>query len=129
MTLEEQLRVARNLKALRRAAKLSQTQLAKEIRICRTTYCQYEQGDRLPDVGAFFSLAEFYQVRIDTLIKFDVQRVMGDYFSQKESTRDEQRLMAIYMHLSDFSRGRLIERAEQFAEMDDLKRAESFSIE
>ena len=44
MTLDMQFKIAKNLKALRKAKKLSQQALAEKMSICRSGYCQYNKG-------------------------------------------------------------------------------------
>lgn len=128
MKIELQQRVAHNLTVLRQNAKLSQTALASEISVSRSTYCQYEQGERLPDVNTLYTLCKFYHVNIDTLLNNDVQTVLQEYFLYQEYTREESKLLALYTSLSDFSKGRLIERAEELAQLDRLKRRDSLLI-
>lgn len=128
MNLETQLRIARNLKTLRKTAKISQYALASSISISRSTYCQYEQGERLPDVNTLYSLAEFYRVRMDTIVNCDVQEVLSDYFINQDYSRQEKKMLAVFKSLSDFSKGRIVERAEELAAIDAEKRRDAFRI-
>lgn len=124
MRMELQQRVAHNLTVLRKNAKLSQSALSSKISICRSTYSQYEQGDRLPDVNTLYSLCSFYHVNMDTLVNKDVQTVLQEYFLYQEYTREETKLLALYTALSDFSKGRLIEHAEILAQLDRRREQE-----
>lgn len=128
MKIELQQRVAHNLAVLRQNAKLSQSALSSKISICRSTYCQYEQGERLPDVNTLHTLCNFYHVNMDTLLNSDVQTVLQEYFLYQEYTREETKLLALYNSLSDFSKGRLIERAEELALLDRRKRQDTIQI-
>lgn len=122
MKIDDQLRLSRNLKTLRMTAKMSQSDLAKKIGLCRSSYCQVEQGDRLPDLGTLYSISKIYHVAMDTLVGSDVQTILGAYFLRQDNTREEMQLMRVYSRLSDVSKGRLLERAEELAELDLLRR-------
>lgn len=126
MNLETQLRVARNLKTLRKTARVSQYALSASLSIGRSTYCQYEQGERLPDVNTLHSLAQFYRVKMDTIVNSDVQEVLSDYFLHQDYTCEETKMLSVFKSLSDFSKGRLIERAEELADIDAERRRDIF---
>lgn len=128
MTIETQMRIANNLAALRKTANLSQAALSEKIIVCRSTYAQYEQGDRLPDLDTLYSLANFYHIKLDTLVKCDMQSVLEDYFLHHEYTREETQLIEMYSKLSDFAKGRLIERAEELARIDINRREQTLHI-
>lgn len=128
MKLELQRRVSHNLAILRQNAGLSQSALASKISISRSTYCQYEQGEHLPDVNTLYTLCKFYHVNIDTMLNYDANIVLQEYFMYQDYTLDETKLLTLYHSLSDFSKGRLIERAEELAQLDALKRQESYYL-
>ena len=126
MKTELQQRVAHNLSILRQNAKLSQSELAAKISICRSTYCQYEHGDRLPDVATLYTLCKFYYVNMDTMLRYDVRTVLQEYFLFQEYTQDTTKLLMLYNSLSEFSKGRLLERAEELAQLDQMKKQNVF---
>lgn len=128
MKIEIQQRIAHNLSILRQNAKLSQTALAAQMSMNRTTYNQYELGERLPEVTVLQRLCKFYHVRMDTLLNSDAQTVLREYFLYQEYTRDETKLLALYNSLSDFSKGRLVERAEELSQLDRAKRQDSLRM-
>lgn len=125
MKIEIQQRIAHNLTVLRQNAKLSQSALASQMSMNRTTYCQYELGERLPDVVTLQALCKFYHVNMDTVLNRDVQTVLREYFLYQEYTREETKLLALYNSLSDFSKGRLVERAEELAQLDRARRQDA----
>ncbi len=128
MKAQLQERVAHNLSALRQNAQLSQSALAAKISVCRSTYCQYEHGDRLPDVATLYTLCEFYHVNMDTMLRYDVREVLQEYFLFQEYTQDTTKLLMIYNSLSEFSKGRLLERAEELAQLDQMKKRDAFYL-
>ena len=56
------------LRGLREQRGLSQGEAAKRIGIARTTYSNYEAGNREPDIDTLIRMADFYDVSIDYLV-------------------------------------------------------------
>ena len=115
-------KVAQNLVALRKSASLSQTQLAEKLRIGRSTYSQYEQGERLPDMTTMHGLAKIYKVKVDTIINSEMQIALSEHFLHQEYTSEETSILYLFNSLTDFSKGRLIEHAEALAGIEAEKR-------
>lgn len=65
MSKNNQSFFAGKLKQLRYAAKLTQTDLAKELNISRSCLANYEVGKRFPDVGILSIIADYFNVSID----------------------------------------------------------------
>lgn len=121
-----QQRVGCSLTMLRHKAGLSQRSLSSRLSISRSAYCQYEQGTRLPDVHTLYRLCRFYHIRVDTLLNCDTVTALQEYFLYQEYTQKEVRLLVLYNSLSDFSKGRLLERARELAELDARDLQKSF---
>lgn len=129
MRIDDHLRISRNLQILRRTVRLSQTELAREIGLCRSSYSQLEQGERLPDLHTLYSLSQFYHVAMDALVKCDIQAVLSDYFLHQNITKNERQLLKLYSRLSEVSKGQLLERAEELARLDILRRKETLQVD
>lgn len=56
------------LKSLRTSKGMTQDQLAKVLKISRSTIGMYEKGDREPDYETLESIADFFNVDIDYLL-------------------------------------------------------------
>ncbi len=56
------------LKSLRLSKKLTQDELAKILKISRSTVGMYEKGDREPDYETLESIADYFNVSIDYLL-------------------------------------------------------------
>ena len=67
------------LRQLRERMGLSQTAAAKKMGIVRTTYSNYEAGNREPDVETFIKMSDFFGVSTDYL--------MGNSESQIKESR------------------------------------------
>ena len=53
------------LKELRKEAKLSQDQLAKEVGLTHTAIGLWEQNKRVPNLDAVIAIAQFFHVSLD----------------------------------------------------------------
>ena len=58
----------KNLATLRKEHGLSQQKLASDIGLARNTICQYESGNRVPDVSTLVLLADYFGVSTDYLL-------------------------------------------------------------
>lgn len=58
----------KNLALLRKEFGLSQQKLGNEIGLARNTICQYESGNRVPDVDTLKKIADYFDVSIDYLL-------------------------------------------------------------
>lgn len=61
----------KNLAVLRKEQGLSQQKLASDIGLARNTICQYESGNRVPDVSTLVLLADYFGVSTDYLLGRD----------------------------------------------------------
>lgn len=122
MTLEDHMRIYRNLKALRKVSHYTQAELAAKIGLCRASYSQLERGLREPDLDTLCSLCQIYHITLDMLVKCDIPTVLSDYFLYETASPESHHLLKIYSQLSFTSRGRLMERAEELYQLDTCKR-------
>lgn len=56
------------LKELRKEKDISQTELAKSLKLARSTIAQYETGDRTPDYDTLKKIADYFNVSTDYLL-------------------------------------------------------------
>lgn len=118
MTIDDRLRLSRNLQILRKTMRLSQEELAAKVGLSRSAYGQIEQGNRQMDLETLFALSQFYRITMDSLIRCDVQKILSDFFMQQDCSRDEFQLLQIYSRLSDKAKGRLLERGEELYRLE-----------
>lgn len=57
-----------NLKIIRKAKHLTQSEVAKHLKISPGTLSQWETGKREPDIKSLINLSEFFNVSIDFLV-------------------------------------------------------------
>lgn len=60
--------IGRNIKRFREERKMSQTQLAKQLWLDRTSLSGYEIGKRTPDIYMLWELADLFEVSLDVLV-------------------------------------------------------------
>lgn len=63
--------IMNNLKPLRVAKELTLVQIAKDLQINPTTYSQWENGKREPDISMLIKLADYFNVTLDFLVGRD----------------------------------------------------------
>ena len=61
------------LRYLRKHQELSQAEVAKNLNVMQSTYSNYEQGIREPDISTIKKLANFFNVTTDYLLENDKQ--------------------------------------------------------
>ena len=72
-TLEEQ--IAENLVYYRKAAGLTQLEIAEKFNYSDKSISKWERGDGLPDVLVLKSLADFYGIKVDDFFKAEKRRL------------------------------------------------------
>ena len=99
----------KNLKALRESLQMTQEEFGKSIGIAKSTYNNYEIGEREPKSTFWISVAQKYNVSIDYLMGYTDDPHSSQYKKpQKESTVlnfytvDEQSLINKYRALDIF---------------------------
>ena len=66
-----QLQLCKRMRDLREDNDLKQWQLAKMLKIDRSTYAHYERGRTQPDLEMIMKLANYYSVSVDYLLGND----------------------------------------------------------
>ncbi len=60
--------LGKNLRSMREIAGMSQTEVARDLKLNRVTYNRYETGEREPGVQVLLSLAAYFDVSLDFLL-------------------------------------------------------------
>lgn len=118
MKLEMQERLAANLRSLRHTANLSQCELARLLGIDRSLYALYESGRRCPDVEVLYAAAKFYGVRLEVLLDCSPENIAGEAVFERVCEDGDIKLLTLFRRMSPFSRGRIMEKAEDLAAWD-----------
>ena len=112
MKYETQMKLAANLKQLRTIRGYSQAFLAQKLQMDRSVLALYESGKRCPDPEILYRLAQIYGLPIETLLVTDPELIAVEISSRRAVEKGEQELLHLFRRLSAFSRGRLLEKAE-----------------
>lgn len=105
-----------NLQLVRVEKRKSQTEVARALNIGRSTYAMYEKGKRLPDIGILYSLSLYYEVPMEYLYCEDTRRCVEELKLYLDMAAEEKKLLDMYRFLSDYERGKLVERAEMLVQ-------------
>ena len=62
--------IARNILNLRKAANLTQEQIAERIGVARQTIAKWENGDSVPDIDSCSRIAYIFNVSLDDLVNY-----------------------------------------------------------
>lgn len=80
-----------NLRDARKAAGLSQTYVAQQLGVAKSTYSLYESGKREPDVTKIKKLAQIIGVSSDALLGIpEKPHTLAAHFDGEEFTPEEQ---------------------------------------
>ncbi len=68
--------IAKNIKSLREAQKMTQADLADRVGVTGATISTYEVGTRMPSYEVLISLAQIFHVSTDNLLGFSNRNVL-----------------------------------------------------
>ena len=112
--------LSRNLKLLRTANGMSQEELADKIYLTRSTYSTYESGAKPPDLQTLDALASLYDIGFESLINYDLSKVLiGKIYFDAES-RQIAELLNNYESLSVASKNAIKERLDVILEREAI---------
>ena len=74
------------LKEIRKNNKLTQQEVANTLQISQVTYCNYELGNREPDIETLCKLANLYHTTIDELVGRDTDMINLNTLEPEVST-------------------------------------------
>lgn len=74
------VKIGEFLKALRKAKGYTQQEVADELYVTQKTVSRWENGEGIPDISIIISVAEFYEITVDELLK-------GERNNYNQSTR------------------------------------------
>lgn len=112
MKYETQMRLAANLKQLRILSGYSQAHLAEKLKTDRSVLALYESGKRCPDPETLYSLSQIYGLPMEILLVADPALIADEAVLRNAVEKGERELLHCFHRLSSFSRGRLLEKAE-----------------
>lgn len=112
------MQVAKNMKYLRNVFGYTQTEVADGIHMCRSTYALYELGKKIPGADTIVDLADFYHVRVDTILQSEGTKLLTDVIFSDKCKNQSISLIDIFYQLSPYAQGCLMERAVTLLEQE-----------
>lgn len=80
--------ISKNLKHLRGSKKLSQEQLAEDLKITRARLGGYEESRNEPPIEILIRVSDYFKIAVDTLIKVDLGRLSESQLKELGSGHD-----------------------------------------
>lgn len=68
--------IAKNIKSLREAQKMTQAELAERVGVTGATISTYEVGTRMPSYEVLIALAQVFKVSTDNLLGFSNKHIV-----------------------------------------------------
>lgn len=102
----------KKLEELRKSKGITQKDLAKDLRVSRTTIGYYESGERLPDIETAVRIADYFDITCDELIRgiktenVDINKKLGlsddaIFWLEKDIKPDESAIRPLNILLSE----------------------------
>ena len=123
-----------HLKALRESLKLTQEEFGKSVGVAKTTYNNYEKGEREPKSDFWIAVAKRYGVTIDYLMGYSDTPTMiaPDVSSENRGgmlTKNEvSRLSEAMGQMNEEGREKVVEYAEDLAAGGQYKKINQHSM-
>lgn len=129
MGLSAQQNLGKNLKLLRASKGVSQAQMSEHIGLTRSSYAQYELGNRMPDAYTLYVIARFYHVSVDLLFEPNLNKFISEMAYFQSDGDNSQLLFENFKRLSPFNKGRLVEYSQKLLEWDKIKEKNQKELE
>ena len=92
--------LAENLAYLRKANKLTQSELAQKLSYSDKTVSKWENGDAVPDVETLWQLSKFYNINMNSLIEDNLKNKLAVAAKTKESNWTTNRIVITLLSAS-----------------------------
>jgi transcriptional regulator with XRE-family HTH domain len=116
MDMVTQQRIAENIRYLRIFRGYTQNEMAEYLQIARSSYHYIEAGKKPPRADVLVQLTSLYDLEIEVLLEQDREQFMRKVVHAYGKDQRTQTLENIYLKLSPFARGCLVERARMLLE-------------
>lgn len=113
--------IGRNLKLLRMSCDVKQADMAELLGVSRSSYAQYELGNRIPDICMLYEIALYFQIGMEMLFEADQARFLAELALASAHGGESKKIIENYRCLSPFSKGRLLQFSEKLLEDDKVK--------
>ena len=123
--------IGNRIRKLREQQEINQQDLAKYLKVAKSTLSQYETGARIPNDDIKKTLASFFNVSIDYLLGLtDIPDTIDNYIAKQKKTgtqpvdnqysADERKIIEMYRQLSEKDKGKIEGRIEEMLENEQI---------
>lgn len=113
--------LGKNLRLLRTSRDISQSDMAESLGLTRSSYAQYELGNRMPDARILYEIARFFSFDMELLFETDQAKFLSEISCAVIHSDKDEKLLENYRLMSPFSKGRLLEFSEKLVESDMIR--------
>lgn len=124
--------IGNRIRELREKNDINQQDLARYLKVAKSTLSQYETGSRIPNDDIKKAIAEKFNVSVDYLLGLtDIPDTINDYIAKQKKTgtqpaadeysADERKIIDMYRQLSEKDKGKIEGRLEEM--LDDEQAA------
>ena len=103
--------------------------MSEHIGLTRSSYAQYELGNRMPDAYTLYVIARFYHVSVDLLFEPNLNKFISEMAYFQSDGDNSQLLFENFKCLSPFNKGRLVEYSQKLLEWDKIKEKNQKELE
>ncbi len=106
-----------NLKQLREERGITQTELARQLGVVRSTICFYESEQHSPTPEMLIKLADFFNVSVDYLLGRETftENLTAVATKKDDLTTQEGELLYLFRSLSPYLRGLTLDTVRSWA--------------
>ena len=87
------VKIGEFLKALRKSKGYTQQEVAEALYVTQKTVSRWENGEGIPDINIIVSVAEFYEVTVDELLKGERNTKDQTEYTVKQKTKGRSKLI------------------------------------
>lgn len=89
----DSVKIGEFLKVLRKSKGYTQEEVAKHLYVTQKTVSRWENGEGIPDINIITSVAEFYEITVDELLKGERNTKEQSGFTTKQKTKSRSKLV------------------------------------
>ena len=117
----ERGQVLKNLKILRKKAKLTQSKLAKMLHVDRQVIYKYEKGINQASFDTLFKMSEIFNVPVEYLINDEID--IGSYIEEKiiKLSSFEQEFLMLFRGMDKAAKKNIINICKKLIEIERYK--------
>lgn len=87
------VKIGEFLKALRKSKGYTQQEVAETLYVTQKTISRWENGEGIPDINIITSVAEFYEITVDELLKGERNTKEQTQFTAKQKSKAKSKLI------------------------------------